>query len=230
LNKQQRRLFDDFKQKRGNVFNFRKFFIQTSQYIKIKKIKLEEKRGLNMSKYLKMIPVMLYPYAYLIPLLTLFLTPAEGDNMANVYVFVFIYAIALHIVVLGLSIFNAIVTARSTKYDCIIDAKINMITKCVQIPAYIFHFCLGCLGLTMSIWGIGVIIFAVLVDFLSILMTGISSIGLHVRMSKDKIVNKTIAFWLGFGSFLYCIDVAIAIFDFVFCTYRNKKTGTIAPA
>src|SRR5574344_2519601 len=125
-----------------------------------------------MSKYLKMIPVMLYPYAYIIPLLTLFLTPAENDNMAKVYVFVFLYAIVLHIAVLALVIYNAIITANGKKYTAADGAKINMITKCVQIPAYIFHFCLGCIGLGMSIWGIAVIGFAVIVDLLSILMTG----------------------------------------------------------
>jgi hypothetical protein len=68
-----------------------------------------------MSRYLKMLPVMLYPYAYLIPLITLFATPAEGDNMANVYMFVFVYGIIIHIVVLGMAIYNAIVTANSSK-------------------------------------------------------------------------------------------------------------------
>lgn len=89
-----------------------------------------------------------------------------------------------------MAIYNAIVTARSSKYDALTDSKINLITKGVQIPAYIFHFVLGCLGLTLSVWGIGVIIFAVVVDFLSILTTGISAIGLHVRMAKDGVLEQ----------------------------------------
>jgi hypothetical protein len=183
-----------------------------------------------MSRYLKMLPVMLYPYAYLIPLITLFATPAEGDNMANVYMFVFVYGIIIHIVVLGMAIYNAIVTANSSKYDAFLDSQLNLITKGVQIPAYIFHFVLALVGLGMSIWGIGVIAFAIIVDFLSILMTGISSIGLHVRLGKDKIVKKKTAFWLGFGSFIYCIDVGIAIFDFVYTMkwkYDQSKKNAI---
>lgn len=177
-----------------------------------------------------MIPVMVYPYAYLIPLLVLFLTPAEGDNMGNVYLFVFAYAIVIHLVVFGMAIYNAIVTANGKTYDSFTDAKINAITKSVQIPAYIFHFCLGCLGLTMSVWGIGVILFAVVVDLLSILTTGISSIGTHVRMAKEKYVSKGIAWLLGIGSFLYCIDVGIAFLDLLLIkkpiSYLKKRLTT----
>jgi hypothetical protein len=169
-----------------------------------------------MKKYLRMLPVILYPYAYLIPLLTLFLTPAEGDNMAKVYLFVFGYGIVIHVLAFAAAIYNAVITANGKKYDSRQAAQINVVTKCVQIPAYIFHFVLGCIGLGMSVWGIGVILFAVVVDFLSILLTGISSIGLHVRMKKEKYLRKSYCVWLGIGSFLYCIDVVIAIFDDVF--------------
>lgn len=171
-----------------------------------------------MKSYLRMLPVILYPYAYLIPLLVLFLTPAVDDNMAKVYLFVFGYGIAIHVLAFAASIYNAVITANGKKYDSRKAAQINVVTKCVQIPAYIFHFVLGCLGLGMSVWGIGVIIFAVVVDFLSILLTGISAIGLHVRMKKEQYLRKSYCVWLGIGSFLYCIDVAIAIFDDLFVT------------
>ena len=61
-----------------------------------------------------------------------------------------------------------------------------MLTKCIQIPAYIINFLLGCLGVLMIIWGIGVLLFVVLVDYITIFITGI-------------------------GSFMYVIDVVISI-------------------
>lgn len=169
-----------------------------------------------MIRYLKMIPVMLYPYAYLIPLIILFNTPAEGDAMARIYLFVFYYAIILHVVVFGLAIENAIIGSKSPSYPALTSAKINLIVKAVQIPAYLFHFVLGCLGLFMSVWGIGIIIFAIVIDAITIASTGISSIGLHVRIRTERYASKKVATWLGIASFLYCIDVAVAVFDYIY--------------
>ena len=61
-----------------------------------------------------------------------------------------------------------------------------MLTKCIQTPAYIINFLLGCLGVLMIIWGIGVLLFVVLVDYITIFITGI-------------------------GLFMYVIDVVISI-------------------
>ena len=61
-----------------------------------------------------------------------------------------------------------------------------MLTKCIQIPEYIINFLLGCLGVLMIIWGIGVLLFVVLVDYITIFITGI-------------------------GLFMYVIDVVISI-------------------
>lgn len=174
-----------------------------------------------MSRYLRMIPVMLYPYAYLIPLLILFLVPAEGDNMGRVYVFVFNYGLLIHLAVFTLAIHNAIMTAKDPAYSVRTGADINLLIKGVQIPAYIFHFVLACLGTFMSIWGIGVILFAIVVDFLSILTSGISAIGVHIRMAKQGYVSKGVAVLLAVGSFLYCVDVGIAIFDEVYLRVRG---------
>ena len=61
----------------------------------------------------------------------------------------------------------------------------NLIIKGIQIPAYIMHFILGlhrlheCLGHRL-LW-------AVLIDLLTILLTGISSIGCRIRMRKERL-------------------------------------------
>ena len=61
-----------------------------------------------------------------------------------------------------------------------------MLTKCIQTPAYIINVVLGCVGVLRSIWGIGVLLFVVLVDYITIFITGI-------------------------GLFMYVIDVVILI-------------------
>ena len=98
-----------------------------------------------MKKYLKMIPVMVYPYAYLPALIMLFSTPYEDAKIDAVYDGIIIYAVLLHLLVLAISIFNSVVTAKGA-YSTADAARINMVTKEAQIPAYAVHFILGCMG------------------------------------------------------------------------------------
>ena len=97
----------------------------------------------------------------------------------------------------------------------------NLIIKGIQIPAYIMHFILGFIGLAMSVWGIGFLLWAVLIDLLTILLTGISSIGCSIRMRKERLVSLPGAIFMGIGCFIYCVDVAIAI---VYVVKARKKS------
>ena len=96
----------------------------------------------------------------------------------------------------------------------------NLIIKGIQIPAYIMHFILGFLGLAMSVWGIGIVLWAILIDLLTILLTGISSIGCSIRMRKEGILSTAAAILMGIGCFVYCADVVIAI---VYTVKARKK-------
>ena len=58
-----------------------------------------------------------------------------------------------------------------------LTAKQNLAFKCAQIPAYVLNFALAILGITMSVFGLPMIFWAIAIDFLSILTTGISAIG-----------------------------------------------------
>ena len=100
-------------------------------------------------------------------------------------------------------------------------ARMNLIIKGIQIPAYIMHFILGFIGLAMSVWGIGFLLWAVLIDLLTILLTGISSIGCSIRMRKERLVSLPGAIFMGIGCFIYCADVVIAI---VYVVKARKKS------
>lgn len=86
-----------------------------------------------------------------------------------------------------------------------------MITKCVQIPAYIINFLFGCIGCLLSVWGLGIIIFVIITDFITIFFTGISSIGCTVLMKKQGALSNKLTLLCGIGSFTYCFDVIISI-------------------
>lgn len=94
----------------------------------------------------------------------------------------------------------------------------------VMIPAYVIHFILGMLGLMMSIWGIGFILWAVVIDLITIFLTGLVGMSAAICSCKDKVLSKKGAVWYSFLSFIYCIDVITALVGF-FIVRKAYKAG-----
>lgn len=169
-------------------------------------------------KYVKMIPLMLFPYAYIIGLvLSLSLqNRAEfaviGPGIAVVYL---LYTFVS-------TIYNAVVSSGK-KYEVRSVARINLVVKLVQIPAYIFHLLLFLLGMVASVWGIGVMLWVIIVNVMTILLTGINAIGCSVRMKKEGILNTPVAILMGIGNFIFCVDVIMAIIYMVLAKKWSKK-------
>ena len=163
-------------------------------------------------KYLKMIPVILYPYMYMV-ILGIYggFTNALPDDYSNFALLgLFIVAVVYNVYSLVIVIVNAVQGARG-KMTAREAARMNLIIKGVQIPAYILHFIMGLIGLALSVWGIGIILWALLIDLLTILLTGISSIGCSIRMRKEGLLSTAAAILMGIGCFIYCADLVIAI-------------------
>ena len=169
-------------------------------------------------KYLKMIPVIIYPYIYVLILAVFFLfvgvLPEDTTDISLLVLL--IIAVIYNLYSFVIVIVNAVQTARG-KLTAGQAARMNLIIKGIQIPAYI----LGFIGLAMSVWGIGFLLWAVLIDLLTILLTGISSIGCSIRMRKERLVSLPGAIFMGIGCFIYCADVAIAI---VYVVKARKKS------
>ena len=166
-----------------------------------------------MKKYLKLLPLILYPYMYLILfIIFLIINNISGGNagIENGFFIGIILLIVYNIYVLCISVYNAVITAKN---DCKASeaAKINLIIKGSQIPAYIFNFMVGILGILMSVWGIGLIIMVIVLDVLTIILTGISSIGCAIKMNKERIFSTSGSILMAIGSFVFCIDIIIAI-------------------
>lgn len=180
-----------------------------------------------MWKYLKMIPVIFYPYAYLIVILVMFIT-RHASEFSWFFSFIFIYGFFVNILAFVFSITNMIQTVRK-KYTTIEATKINLIVKLCQIPAYILNFVLGLVGVVMNVWGIPIIAFAIIVDCITIFMTGFSQIGCSSLLYKDDKISSTLSTWLTLGSFIYVIDVVIAIIYFVLAIIKkdNKDNAII---
>lgn len=161
-----------------------------------------------MKKYIRLLPVMLFPYAYIIILL---LTAVLSINIGE---WGLTAAAAFIIAVLICSVFCAICAVREdiTAYQA---AKLNLIVKAVQIPAYIFHFLLGAAGTVMSVWGIGLIMFAVVIDVMTIVLTGIHAVGCVVKIKRENVISGGYAVLAGICSFLFCIDMVTAVILFI---------------
>lgn len=192
-----------------------------------------------MKKYIKLIPIVLYPYAYLIALAVIFASAnsegimgqiagayndpeaiADGISPKLFYYASIAIVILYNVMTVVFAVQNAVYGAKG-KYTAHQTAKMNLIVKCCQIPAYIFHFLIGAAGLVMSIWGLGFFLVAVIVDFLTIILTGINALGCPIRLYREGRLTKVAATVLCISSFVYCVDIVIAIYLMVI---SRKKT------
>lgn len=174
-------------------------------------------------KYMKMIPVILYPYIYVFILagFLMFMSSLPEDYNDAAMFGLLIVAVIYNLYSLVIVIVNAVQGARG-KVTARQAARMNLIIKGIQIPAYIMHFILGFMGLALSVWGIGFILWAILIDLLTILLTGISSIGCSIRMRKEGLLSTAAAILMGIGCFVYCVDVVIAIAYVVIARKRKN--------
>jgi hypothetical protein len=96
-----------------------------------------------------------------------------------------------------------------------------MIIKLVHIPAYIIHFILGALGTLASVWGIGFVLWAIIIDLITIALSGTHMLSCVISIIKHKTANTAISVVAAILSYIYCIDVVVAIVYYVYI--RNLK-------
>lgn len=167
-----------------------------------------------MKKYLKILPLILFPYAYLI---FLFFVSSIGKLIkegTTVEVEIFsklglIAVVLYNLWVLILSLWSAIGGLK--RYTPAEAVKMNLAVKGWQIPAYLFHFLLGAFGTLASVWGIGFVAFAIIIDLVTIFLSGLFAVGCVRRLKKEGVLSSETAFLAGLGSFIYCVDVIAAI-------------------
>lgn len=173
-----------------------------------------------MKKYLKALPILLFPYFIY---LSIFIYLTRLDSLINQIGGNFLNLWSIYnLLVLLQVIYSAICGfRRCTPTEA---AKVNCFVKLGQIPAYIFHFMLGLAGSAASIWGIAFVLFAIIIDLATIIISGIHAIGVVRRLKKEGVLSLKTAILAGIGSFIYCVDIVVAIVLLVLCD-RHKKDG-----
>ncbi len=191
-----------------------------------------------MGKYLKLIPLMIYPYLAILTGILLYASLGKESPkwIESILSIPFIFSIIkflfeniiwcflfFHLFLFALAILCAVLAVKSknTPYQI---AKMNLLLKATQIPAYIIYFALGVFSVFLSVWGIGILLAIILIDLLTIILTGINSIGCTIRLKKDTVISKRMAIILGICSFLYCVDIVVAII-YVVLSKKHERMG-----
>lgn len=160
-----------------------------------------------MKKYVKQLPLILFPYAYLIYLLCAVTIDALSDAMVALLP----AAAAVFSVLTLIIVITNIVSAATGRYTAYEAAKINLTVKCWQIPAYIFHFLMGAAGFLMSVWGIGFLMLSIIIDVVTIALTGLNAVSCTAAMKKEDIISLRKAAVYTICSFIFVIDIITAI-------------------
>lgn len=120
-------------------------------------------------------------------------------------------AIIIHLLIVLILVSDAIINKHQ-----IVPTKdivtINMIIKLVHIPAFIFHFVVGVFSSLLSVWGIGFVIAVVVIDLLTIIISGTYSVITIVTIYKQKKVSLKEAIICAICSYIYCVDIVVAIY------------------
>ena len=177
-----------------------------------------------MKKYIHLIPLIIYPYAYIIFFKINFrlddVSTKISDILAdNFHIIVFVYTL----ITLMCAILS-IVYVKKGKYSVYDVVKMNLIVKSLHIPAYIFHFGMFICGMFMSVWGVGFVMVAAIVDVLTIALSGINAISCAVGLKRRELLSMKQTIIYVVTSFIFCIDYVVAII-FMFKCKKWIKQG-----
>ena len=151
----------------------------------------------------KLILVMLYPYLYMVGIAMSFLLSSLDIGFEPMS-FMLVLGLIVNVCVIAVIVIN-LIQALAGQHRSADLAKANMIIKLVHIPAYVLHFLLGCIAIFMSVWGIGFIIWAIVIDLVTI------AVSAAISASKEKTLSNNDPLIYGVLSFIYCIDVFAAV-------------------
>lgn len=171
--------------------------------------------------------LILYPYYYMSIIIAQLLIMGNTDSFSGEDAFVGeIVMFLVNPICLGVLVSDFVTNAKGHVLPEKL-AKLNMIIKLVHIPAYIIHFVLGMLGTLASIWGIGFVLWAIIIDLITIALSGTHMLSCVIGIIKQKGANTAISVVAAVLSYIYCIDVLVAILYYVYI--RNRKPASELP-
>lgn len=176
-----------------------------------------------MGKYILAVPVMIFPYSLFLGMYCLY-TPAIMERVFFSNGYLLIAAMLLCAVVAFVFALALAVAGLVRKYDALSLARLNMIIKLCQIPAYAVIFVLGALFF-VSVFGIGFTVFFVLFDCLAILMSGLTGAVSSLRAYAEKKVIKSEMIVFAVLQFIFVADVVACVLLYFHLKNRTKQNA-----
>ena len=176
-----------------------------------------------MKSRLAAILIALCPYVCLLSFLIFFFFGSEFEEPASLTILLTLTAAFVLCACIAAAV-RAIAAVRGGRNARELVRE-NMAVKLIHVPAYIFNFALGVVGLMLSVWGIGLILWAVLADIAAIALSGTIGLSAALRCKREGVMTAKAALAYALLSFIFCADVAAAV---VF--YRRTDARRITDA
>lgn len=179
-----------------------------------------KRRWINLKKMYACIPIILLPYttvALIFLVISGFFIDPEKQSLA---LFVLLFVLGIYILALICVVFYCIASHRK-KISALEMAKLSMLIKIIQIPAFLLIFIFGIFSFITIFTMIYSVIFLIL-DVVSIVLTGIVGAS-AVRLNYNQgAINKREVVIYTLMQFVFCLDVIIAILVFTISRKYNK--------
>jgi hypothetical protein len=169
-----------------------------------------------MKRYLPLLLVIVFPYFIVFSLFCIFTgflieTFFQNNGLLLLLALIIIYTIAMICSIMTFII--SLVKKRSAQEV----ARINMIVKLLHIPAYIIIFIIGLFGL-ITIFTMAISIVLVIMDCMTIFLTGLIGLGGIIRGLGENKLSKKEAVIHAIFQFVFCADIISSII-----VYRKIK-------
>jgi MFS family permease len=167
-----------------------------------------------MKKLIPFYGIVLFPYLIVFILISIF----GGYFTDDFLLFLLITLIILYVVAIVCAIAEFIkgITKKNQSTEIL---RINMMIKLLHIPAYLLIFVFGLLC-TITIFTIGVTIVLMILDGMTILLSGLVGLGGIIGSLRENKISTKKAVIHGILQFIYCADVISSI-----VMYRTVKAS-----
>lgn len=178
------------------------------------------------------IPICLLPYLALFTIATVFFsTKITFFKFIMESVFqnsglILIAAFFLCCIIVALLSIVYTILSLYKEWDPLPIAKLAMIVKLIQLPAYIMIFIVGAF-LVFTIFTIFFSIGLFLFDCLSLFITGILVISAVVNSEKKGIFKAKQVIWVIIMQFIFCLDVISAIIFYIKLKKATAEVQTV---
>jgi hypothetical protein len=116
----------------------------------------------------------------------------------------------------------ACITSIANKRKALEVLRINMIIKLIHIPAYIMIFVVG-LFCMITIFTFGITIALIILDGLTIVLSGLIGLGGVTKSLKENKISKIAAAIHGILQFVFCADIISSVIIYL----KVKKTENV---